>query len=404
MPVQQSALEALADELGAVAGAIEREVRLRVEAVLADFARRDAERELRVVLLERRLEERLTSVKDGEPGASVTIDDVAPLIEAQVAARVAEIRVPQDGTSVTIEDVAPLIEAQVAARIAEIRVPQDGTSVTIDDVAPLIEAQVASRVAEIRVPQDGTSVTVEDVRPMLQQMVDAIERPQDGASVTLEDVTPLIEARVAEEVKARVADIRVPKDGTSVTVEDVLPLLREMVDAIEIPKGDPGAPGQLPAVKAWDDRVYYEGEVVAHDGGTWQASRDTGRAPPHEDWTCLARAGRDGVDGLSFSIEGTFDPQRVDYRRLSVVALNGGSFVAVRDNPGPCPGDGWQLLATRGKPGKPGEDSRVKGDPGPPGPTVKSMSISDDGVLTLANADGSTVELDLYPLLSKLQG
>lgn len=346
MPVQQSALEALADELGAVAGAIEREVRLRVEAVLADFARRDAERELRVVLLERRLEERLTSVKDGEPGASVTIDDVAPLIEAQVAARV----------------------------------------------------------AEIRVPQDGTSVTVEDVRPMLQQMVDAIERPQDGASVTLEDVTPLIEARVAEEVKARVADIRVPKDGTSVTVEDVLPLLREMVDAIEIPKGDPGAPGQLPAVKAWDDRVYYEGEVVAHDGGTWQASRDTGRAPPHEDWTCLARAGRDGVDGLSFSIEGTFDPQRVDYRRLSVVALNGGSFVAVRDNPGPCPGDGWQLLATRGKPGKPGEDSRVKGDPGPPGPTVKSMSISDDGVLTLANADGSTVELDLYPLLSKLQG
>ena len=375
MPVQQSALEALADELGAVAGAIEREVRLRVEAVLADFARRDAERELRVVLLERRLEERLTSVKDGEPGASVTIDDVAPLIEAQVAARVAEIRVPQDGTSVTIED-----------------------------VAPLIEAQVASRVAEIRVPQDGTSVTVEDVRPMLQQMVDAIERPQDGASVTLEDVTPLIEARVAEEVKARVADIRVPKDGTSVTVEDVLPLLREMVDAIEIPKGDPGAPGQLPAVKAWDDRVYYEGEVVAHDGGTWQASRDTGRAPPHEDWTCLARAGRDGVDGLSFSIEGTFDPQRVDYRRLSVVALNGGSFVAVRDNPGPCPGDGWQLLATRGKPGKPGEDSRVKGDPGPPGPTVKSMSISDDGVLTLANADGSTVELDLYPLLSKLQG
>ena len=404
MPVQQSALEALADELGAVAGAIEREVRLRVEAVLADFARRDAERELRVVLLERRLEERLTSVKDGEPGASVTIDDVAPLIEAQVAARVAEIRVPQDGTSVTIEDVAPLIEAQVAARIAEIRVPQDGTSVTIDDVAPLIEAQVASRIAEIRVPQDGTSVTVEDVRPMLQQMVDAIERPQDGASVTLEDVTPLIEARVAEEVKARVADIRVPKDGTSVTVEDVLPLLREMVDAIEIPKGDPGAPGQLPAVKAWDDRVYYEGEVVAHDGGTWQASRDTGRAPPHEDWTCLARAGRDGVDGLSFSIEGTFDPQRVDYRRLSVVALNGGSFVAVRDNPGPCPGDGWQLLATRGKPGKPGEDSRVKGDPGPPGPTVKSMSISDDGVLTLANADGSTVELDLYPLLSKLQG
>jgi hypothetical protein len=55
--------------------------------------------------------------------------------------------------------------------------------------------------------------------------------------------------------------------------------------------------------------------------------------------------------------------ERTD-RRLDVVALNGGSFVALKDKPGPCPGSGWQLIASQGKRGVAGE----KGERGPPGP------------------------------------
>ena len=126
------------------------------------------------------------------------------------------------------------------------------------------------------------------------------------------------------------------------------------------PRGEEGPPGKLPLVKLWvPETVHYEGDVVAYDGGTFQAKRDTGQPPSHADWICLAVAGRDGE---SITVRGTFD-ETAEYRRLDVVARNGGSFVALKDAPGPCPGSGWQLLASQGKRGVAGE----RGERGPPG-------------------------------------
>ena len=77
------------------------------------------------------------------------------------------------------------------------------------------------------------------------------------------------------------------------------------------PRGEQGPPGRLPLVKLWvPETVYYEGDVVAHNGGTFQAKRDTGQPPSHADWVCLATAGR---DGNSITVRGTFD-ETVDYR------------------------------------------------------------------------------------------
>jgi hypothetical protein len=70
------------------------------------------------------------------------------------------------------------------------------------------------------------------------------------------------------------------------------------------PRGEQGAPGKLPLVKLWlPETVYYAGEVVAYDGGKFQARRDTGQPPSHADWLCLATAGR---DGNSITVRGTF--------------------------------------------------------------------------------------------------
>jgi hypothetical protein len=99
------------------------------------------------------------------------------------------------------------------------------------------------------------------------------------------------------------------------------------------------------------ETVYYEGDVVAYDGGTFQARRDTGQPPSHSDWLCLATAGR---DGRSIAVRGTF-AESASYRRLDVVALNGGSFIALTDGPGPCPGPGWQLIASQSRRGAAGE-------------------------------------------------
>jgi hypothetical protein len=146
------------------------------------------------------------------------------------------------------------------------------------------------------------------------------------------------------------------------------------------PRGERGPPGKLPLVKLWKlETVYYEGDVVAYDGGTFQARRDTGQAPGHQDWTCLATPGR---DGKSLVVRGTFD-EAAEYRYLDVVALNGGSFVALRDAPGRCPGSGWQLLTSPGKRGPTGQSGEKgahgergpPGEPGSSGPTISGWKI-----------------------------
>src|SRR5262245_35969842 len=136
------------------------------------------------------------------------------------------------------------------------------------------------------------------------------------------------------------------------------------------PPGELGPPGKLPLVKLWvPESVFYAGDVVAYDGGTFQAKRDTGQPPSHHDWVCLATAGR---DGNSITVRGTFD-ETADYRRLDVVARNGGSFVALKDAPGPCPGPGWQLLAGQGKRGVAGEKGE-RGERGPIGSSGATIS------------------------------
>ena len=172
-------------------------------------------------------------------------------------------------------------------------------------------------------------------------------------------------------------------------------------------RGEQGPTGKLPIAKVWSDHVHYQGDVVTANGCTWQALCDTGKSPGHDDWICLVERGadgRDGKDGRGVTVRGTFATE-LEYRELDVVAMNGASFMARRDNPGDCPGDGWQLVASQGKRGSPGERGPKgdRGERGDPGSAVVAMQCDPDGMLTLINGDGSTVQCDLYPILSKFK-
>ena len=79
---------------------------------------------------------------------------------------------------------------------------------------------------------------------------------------------------------------------------------------------------------------------------TWaapiRAVRHRPRAPHRA--AVVATAGRDGcdsTDGQSLRVRGTYRAGEV-HAALDIVAHGGGSFIARRDNPGECPGDGWQ--------------------------------------------------------------
>jgi hypothetical protein len=145
--------------------------------------------------------------------------------------------------------------------------------------------------------------------------------------------------------------------------------------------GVPGPPGKLPKVKAWlDGAVHYDGDVVTHDGGLYQALRDTGKTPGTADWICLAEPGVDGVDGKdgqSLTIKDTYDPA-LKYQALDVVTVDYKWFVARHNDPGQCPGPGWKSGPGIGKTGRPGERG-APGECGPQGsdaPTIVDWEIN----------------------------
>jgi hypothetical protein len=141
-------------------------------------------------------------------------------------------------------------------------------------------------------------------------------------------------------------------------------VIPEVVATLPALRGPAGPAGKLPIAKEWQrERVHYEGSVVTYDGGSYQALCDTGEAPDNEaHWQCLAAPGR---DAKSIRHRGTFKEDS-EYPAFDAVALNGGSFLALRDKPGPCPGPGWQLLAAAGKRGVAGEKG-PQGERGPKG-------------------------------------
>ena len=53
-----------------------------------------------------------------------------------------------------------------------------------------------------------------------------------------------------------------------------------------------------------------------------------------------------------------------------IVALNGGSFIARHDDPGECPGSGWQSLTLPGKRGERGPH----GERGPAGSAINQVA------------------------------
>jgi hypothetical protein len=145
-------------------------------------------------------------------------------------------------------------------------------------------------------------------------------------------------------------------------------------------RGERGPQGLMPIARFWrPDTVHYAGDVVTDGSSTFQANKDTGQPPGHNDWTPIALAGSHGVDGRSLKVRGTYAAEE-KYSELDIVAAGGASFIARRDDPGPCPGDGWQLIARQGQRGVGGErgERGPKGDAGltgAPAPTFRQWKL-----------------------------
>ena len=169
--------------------------------------------------------------------------------------------------------------------------------------------------------------------------------------------------------------------------------LAELSGAVDILSGKAPPRAEFPSVKAWEpDVVFHENDVVTFAGSTYQALRDTARVPTTQDWRCLAAG---GSDGRGFVVRGTYDSD-AEYRCLDVAMVGGSSFVALKNAPGPCPGDDWHLLASRGSRGHRGDSGErgimgLRGERGAAAPTIQSWLLDRTRyVVTPIMSDGST--------------
>lgn len=272
----------------------------------------------------------VTKGEPGEPGKSVTLDDVRPFVTEYINEAVAKIPVPQDGKSVTIEEVRPLVDAAVAA----LPKPADGKSVTLEEMRPL----VAAAVAEIPKPQDGKSVELGDVRLMIAEEVAKIppaSNGKDGKSVTIDDVRPIIEELVAALPVAKDGASGEPgqkgdagRDGRDASdipmlkgfiAEEVKSSIETTFKTISLSSEDGGRTltfgvdingepvrHEIKTALVLDRGVWRAGNFAKGDGVTWGGSflvaqRDTSAKPEtseaKDDWRVAVKRGRDGRDG-----------------------------------------------------------------------------------------------------------
>jgi hypothetical protein len=157
---------------------------------------------------------------DGKDGASVTVDDVRPILGDMVNAAFEAMPKPEngrdgrdgdpgrdgadgapgergtDGKDIDPELIETLVMERVERAMAALPKAQDGHTPTDDEIVPLVEKAVAAALGKRPVPKDGV-----DGLPGVDG--------KDGASVTLDDIIPVVE----KSVDAAMASRPVPKDG-----------------------------------------------------------------------------------------------------------------------------------------------------------------------------------------------
>jgi hypothetical protein len=156
---------------------------------------------------------------------------------------------------------------------------------------------------------------------------------------------------------------------------------------------------KFPVATFWAEGVHYKGDFVTHKGSAYQAARDTGREPPHEDWLLIAACGQHGRDAPVGEVCGLYDAAR-QYRRFDLVTLNGSEWRAKRDDPGALPGDGWAIAAQPGKRGEKGERGE-RGVPGAAAVTIVGWNVRDFKAVPIMSDGTLGPALDLRQLFER---
>ncbi len=249
---------------------------------------------------------------DGKDGASVSMDDVTPVLAEMVEKAVAALPAPKagadgnagrdgidgkDGASVSMDDVAPVLAEMVERAVAAIPAPKDGAagapgrdgepgkdgaSVSMADVTPVLAAMVERAVAELPPPVKG-----EPGEPGQRG-----EPGRDGRDAS--DI-PMLKGFIGEEMRMQLGQamqsfaVTSPDDGRTLSFSfDVAgeSVQREIKTSLVLDRG------------VWKSGPFAKGDGVSFGGSFFIAQLDTEDKPETSGaWRLAVKRGRDGRDG-----------------------------------------------------------------------------------------------------------
>lgn len=221
-------------------------------------------------------------------------DEVKGWVDVAVSA----IPVPKDGASVTLEDVRPLILEAVGEAVSALPAAKDGVdgkSVSVEDVAPLIADLVSKAVAEIPVPKDGRDgIDGKDGVGLASALIDN----QGQLVVTMTDGTVKQLGRVNGQDGAPGCD-GLGFDDLSVEHDGERGVTFRFARGDVVKEFSHTLPAIIDRGVYKEGQAYARGDAVTWGGNLWIAQRDTDAKPAdnNADWRLAVRKGRDGLKG-----------------------------------------------------------------------------------------------------------
>lgn len=232
--------------------------------------KRSIEQVVRSVVAEIPLPQDGKDGENGKDGASVFFEDVLPVLQKQIDEHLTTIPVPQDSKSVTVEDVTPLIQSEVERRVSELPTPKDGRDGRDGiDVKDLFRAEGGVLVATM---SDGR---VKELGQFVGKDGDNGLPGKDGSDgVGFDDLSVSYDGE-------KTVTLRFTKGEQVKEFPLIMPVV---IDRGVFSEG----------------KTYLPGDGVTWGGSLWIAQEETGEKPDTaKGWRLAVKKGRDGKDAKS---------------------------------------------------------------------------------------------------------
>ena len=263
------------------------------------------------------------------------LERLAPSLE-EVSRRVVEL--------VELPEYEPTAEQQ--AEIARLAAEQlQSRTLSAEEIHSAISEVAEALSVKLRVDPDELVRGVLAQLPSPEDIASKVD-PSGAVQAAVEAaVTPLAgEARAAAAAATAAVDKAVERMLSEVqAAKDALPTAEQIEAMIPEPvKGEPGPRGEIAEVREWEpETVAWPGQLWLHRNALYQVSAEDPVATAPGDapgWRRIIAAPNE------FRMLGRWEPE-AEYRTGNAVCRDRSLWIAVEDNPGPCPGDGWRLAA-----------------------------------------------------------